>query len=90
MTNYEQVLKFDHNLEIIFEYSYNGEYALQLGSWTLWDGSREVFPDRDTADEIENELESWLNLEYNKAGYNYEQDLRSKYIERMADLSEDR
>lgn len=67
---YEKEFVWDYNQFVTMEYNFTGQ-ALQLVSWKISRGIVELFPDSQTATEVEIMLANWLEKEYSKNAFNY-------------------
>lgn len=79
---YEKEMKIE-GYNIIFEYSYDRDGYLVLDEWSAFDNNdKEVqITDQQASQDIENEIERWLEDEWSENSHNYEQD----YMEFIAD-----
>ena len=79
--SYEKEFHFDHKQIIRLEYSYEFDH-LKVNNWTLFRDDISLVPDRETSEEIELLIAKFLEREYSRNDYNYQQDKVATILEK--------
>ena len=84
--SYDKTIKYA-GLEISFDYIYNGEY-LELDSWAAFipgTNTEVPIPDADFSEEIEDQINKWLDNELDMPKYDYHSEYVSAKLEASFD-----